>query len=313
MEENNLNAEAREVVQPGRMGEQLSESETTSPQYDENGADDTGVSEEEITEPQKAVDEMSDEEFLSYINSAQHGNAEVQGTATEQSEAETAEDNAESEDDAGDTDPTHVEKTEPFKVFNTKEDYQSEFNRIIGERLKKSREGMETLEGLKHQALNFYGAEDGDAAIAQLIEDLNAQNAEKKGVSVEDYKQQSQDSIDAQKYRDEQSRIYDEQRKIADIQSRWQRESKDLKAIIHDFDFAEAMQNKTFYEHIVNGASVSTAYLAANKAAAPAVKQQRKAIPQNGNMRGSGAGKVEANPAAMSDADFARYIERIKG
>lgn len=310
MEENNLNAEAREVVQPGRMGEQLSESETTSPQYND-GAEVTGVTQEEVTEPQRNnIDEMSDEEFLSYINSAQNGTvpenqSEVQAN-DEQGKQETS-------DDTGDAEPADAAQAEPFKVFNTQEEYQGEFDRIIGERLKKSREGMETLEELKQHALNFYGTDNGDTALAQLIDDLQQQNAEKKGISVEDYKQQSQDSIDAQKYRNEQSRISDEQQKIADIQSRWQRESEDLKAIIPDFDFAKAMQNKTFYENIVNGTSIPTAYLAANRADAPTVKQQRKAIPQNGNMRGAGAGKVEANPAAMSDADFARYIERIKG
>lgn len=297
MNDNNLNAEVNE--------------EAVRPQYDENGAEDTLVSDEEITEPQKTVDEMSDEEFLSYINSAQNGTVPERSHSEVQTNDE--QDEQDNSDDTGSAEPADAAKSEPFKVFNTQEEYQGEFDRIIGERLKKSREGMETLEGLKQQALNFYGADDGDAALAQLIDDLQAQNAEKKGISVEDYKQQSQDSIDAQKYRNEQNRISDEQRKIADIQSRWQRESEDLKAIIPDFDFAKAMQNKTFYENIVNGTSVPTAYLAANKAAAPAPKQQRRAIPQNGNAKGGSAGKVEANPAAMSDADFARYIEKIKG
>lgn len=295
MNDNNLNAEVNE--------------EAVQPQY-ENGAEDTLVSDEEITEPQKTVDEMSDEEFLSYINSAQNGTVPESHSEVQTNDEQDEQDNS---DDTGSAEPADAAKSEPFKVFNTQEEYQGEFDRIIGERLKKSREGMETLEGLKQQALNFYGADDGDAALAQLIDDLQAQNAEKKGISVEDYKQQSQDSIDAQKYRNEQNRISDEQRKIADIQSRWQRESEDLKAIIPDFDFAKAMQNKTFYENIVNGTSVPTAYLAANKAAAPAPKQQRRAIPQNGNAKGGSAGKVEANPAAMSDADFARYIEKIKG
>lgn len=295
MNDNNLNAEVNE--------------EAVQPQY-ENGAEDTLVSDEEITEPQKTVDEMSDEEFLSYINSAQNGTVPESHSEVQTNDEQDEQDNS---DDTGSAEPADAAKSEPFKVFNTQEEYQGEFDRIIGERLKKSREGMETLEGLKQQALNFYGADDGDAALAQLIDDLQAQNAEKKGISVEDYKQQSQDSIDAQKYRNEQNRISDEQRKIADIQSRWQRESEDLKAIIPDFDFAKAMQNKTFYENIVNGTSVPTAYLAANKAAAPAPKQQRRAIPQNGNAKGGSAGKVETNPAAMSDADFARYIEKIKG
>ena len=295
MNENNLNAEITE--------------EAVQPQYD--GAENTDVLTEEVTDPQNAVDEMSDDEFLNYINSAQSGNAEVQGTAAKQPEADSED---EAEDETGDADPADAENTEPFRVFNTQEEYQSEFDRVIGERLKKSRESVETLEGLKRHALNFYGTDDGDTAIRQLIDDLQAQNAEKHGISVEDYNKQTQDSIDAQKYREEQSRITSEQEKVAQIQQKWQSESEELKRIVPDFDFAEAMQNQAFYNNIVNGMSVSGAYLAVNQQTARTEKPKttRKPIPQNGNAKGTNAGRVDGNPAAMSDADFARYIEKIQ-
>ena len=299
MNENNLNAELNEeVVQP----------------QDDNGAEITEVIQEEIIEPQKTVDEMSDEEFLSYINTAQDGNVEVQDTAARQSEVDTAEQSAAEKDDTGDADPADVENKEPFKVFNTQEEYQSEFDRVIGERLKKSRESVETLEGLKQQALNFYGTDDGDTALRQLIDDLQAQNAEKRGVSVEDYDRQTRDSIDAQKYREEQSRISSEQERVAQIQQKWQNEREELKRIVPDFNFAKAMQNQAFYNNIVNGMSVTGAYLAVNQQTAQAEKpKSRKPIQQNGNAKGGNAGRVESNPASMSDADFARYIERIRG
>ena len=252
---------------------------------------------------------MSDEEFLSYINSAQNGTVPENQSEVQADDEQDGQDNS---DNTGNAEPTDAAKAEPFKVFNTQEEYQSVIDGIIGERLKKNREGMETLEGLKQHALSFYDTDDGDAALRQLIDDLQQQNAEKHGVSAEEYRQQTQDSIDAQKYREEQSRISSEQQRIADIQSKWQRESEDLKRVIPDFDFAKAMQDKTFYDNIVNGSSVSTAYLAANKPAQEQPKPRRP-IAQNGNMKGGRAGKVEANPASMSDADFARYIERIKG
>ncbi|MCI8404702.1 MAG: hypothetical protein HFE49_07340 [Clostridia bacterium] len=304
MNENNLNASAREVVQPESMGGQWSNGETAGPQY-ENGAEVTDVTQREFTEPE--VEEMSDEEFESYINSAQSGDGEVQ--------AEAAQNDFMSDQDGnntGDAVPADAAKAEPFKVFSTQEEYQSVIDGIIGERLKKSREGMETLEGLKQHALNFYGIDDGDAAICQLIDDLQYQNAEKNGVSVDKYRQQMQDSIDAQKYRNEQGKQMYRQMRIADIQQRWQNEANELKKIVPDFNFAKAMANNTFYENIVNGSSVSNAYLAANSAKADGGRQ-RRAIAQNGNMRGSSPGKVEANPATMTDNDFKRYIERIRG
>lgn len=295
MEENKLNAIDEEVVQPQR----------------EEGANDTEVSAEEIAVPQ--IDDMSEEDFESYIKSAQNGNMpDVQGEV----QAEKDNNTADGTDDSGETgtaEPADVEneksKAEPFKVFGTQEEYQSNIDKIIGERLKKSRESVETLEGLKSQALSFYGGEDADVALMQLIEDLQSQNAEKQGVSIESYKKQMQDSIDAQRYREEQSRQSDEQQKIVEIQSRWQRESEELKAAIPDFDFNKAMTNKTFYESIVKGMSVGTAYLAANK---ETVKPKRREISQNGSSKGSGVGKVEANPASMSDKDFAEYINRLR-
>lgn len=299
MNENNLNAENEEAVQPQT-----------------DGAEVTEVTQEEITEPQKTVDEMSDDEFLSYIKSAQDGNVEVQDkTADKPSAQDEIKDSEEdsSEGETGDADPASNED-KPFKVFLTQTEYQSEFDRIIGERLKKSRESIETLEGLKRHALSFYGGDDGDTALRQLIEDLQQQNADKKGVSVEDYKQQSQDSMDAQKYREEQSRILSEQERVTQIQQKWQTESEELKRIVPDFDFAKAMQNQAFYDSIINGMSVTGAYLAVNRQTAQAEKPKaRKPIPQNGNVKGSNAGKAEFNPAAMSDADFARYIEKIRG
>lgn len=280
MNENNLNAEFNEeVVQPQTDGAEVAEATQ-------------GV----VTEPPKDIEEMSDDEFESYINSAQDDFDEMQN-----------------ENNTGDAVPADVSRNEPFKVFKTQEDYQGEFDRIIGERLKKSRESMETLEGLKQHALNFYDASDGDSALRQLVDDLQQQNAEKHGMSVEDYERQMRDSIDAQKYRNEQGRKLYEQQRIADIQQRWRAESAELKKIVPAFDFGAAMQDKTFYENIVDGKSVSNAYLAANRNTSAPSAKTRRVIQQNGNTRGGSAGVVEANPAAMSDRDFANYIDRLKG
>lgn len=292
MEEKNLNAEVNEeAVQPQR----------------ENGAEER----EEITEPQNSVDDMSDEEFESYINSAQNGTVpENQTDIRREVQAEDEQDNS---DNTGTAEPAESEKkSEPFKQFATQEDYQREIDRIIGERLKKTREDTEKFEGLKELSRRFYGGEDADASIRQLIDDLRAQNAEKSGVSVEEYTRQEQDSIDARRYREEQSRQAEEQKRIGEIQRRWQKESEDLKAVVPDFDLNTALGNKTFYDNLVKGFSVSTAYLAANKAAqSAAAKPKRRPIEQVGAAKSYG-GKAEANPETMSDRDFADYINRLK-
>lgn len=299
MNENNLNAELNE--------------EAVQPQYNKSGAEVTDVTQEEITEPRKDVENMSDEEFLSYIKSAQNGDVEVQNDSVKEEKTEAAdEETTPAEAKAGTEDADSAGAAEkPFKVFNTQEEYQGVIDGIIGERLKKSREGMESLERLKRYALNFYDTDDGDAALSQLMEDLQQQNADKHGVSMEEYERQTRDSIDAQKYREERERVSNEQQRIAQIQQKWQNESEELKKIVPAFDFAKAMQNQTFYNGIVSGMSVSTAYLAANKSTEQAQKPQRRVIAQNGSMKG-GTANAAANPASMSDADFMAYIERLK-
>lgn len=283
MNETTLNANKEEVVQP---------------QY-------TGANKEEVTNPQTNVDEMSDEEFMSYLNSVQDG----KGAADEQQPIAA--------EDTGVTEPAEVvEKNEPFKTFASQEEYQDEIDRIIGERLKKNRESINTLDGLKELARTFYGGDDSDTAIEQLIEDLQSQNAEKQGISVEDYKRQSQDSIDAKKYREELQKKNEHDERVQQIQRRWQSETDELKKIVPDFDFADSMKNKVFSDAIVSGMSVSNAYLVSAKQKAileEQSKKQRKPMMQNGTMKNNGIGHVEANPATMSDEEFMKYINRLKG
>lgn len=266
-----LNAENEEVVQP-----QI-----------ENSAEN-----EEITVPQ----DMSDDDFETYINSAKNGGVlgEVQATPHKTGQAEPA-----------------SEEEEPFRVFKTQQEYQSTIDGIIGERLRKNRESMNTLDSLKQLSQSFYGGDDGDAAIKQLIDDLQSQNAEKKGITVDEYKEQSQNRIDAEKYRMQQQQQTAQTERIEQIKSRWQSESEELKKVIPDFDFQKAMQNKSFYDNIISGMSVSAAYLAVTKLDA-VNNAKRRNIVQNGSIKGSG-GKVESNPAAMSDTDFINYINKIKG
>ena len=320
MNEENLNAEIEEVVQPQN-----------------NGAEDTEVSQGAITNPQN-VEDMSDEEFDEYLNSVQNGTISREVQATESDDNTTDNDDSE----AGNTEPGRMASSEakrndqpgrmasseakrndqseedtekPFRVFKSQQEYQSEIDRIMGERLKKNRESINTLQELEAQALNFYGGEDGGSAVSQLIADLQSQNAERKGISVEDYNKQTQDSIDAEKYRNEQERIHRQQEEINNIKSRWNKESEELKSIIPDFDFEMAMRNRTFYEAVVKGSSISTAYLIANKAQAETQveKPKRKPIRQNGATKNSGIGKVDRNIDAMSDDEFANYIEKLKG
>lgn len=305
MEENNLNAvETTEVVQPSV------------------GAEGTEMPVEETAEPQtRDIDSMSDDDFAAYIQSAQEGNVgEVQADSAENAglaEPDRRDVEGAVPYDKGGTDEQTVQ---PFKSFATQEEYQGEIDRIVskryGELASKNRADMERLEGLRDLAVSFYGGE-GDAALNSLINDLREQNAEKAGVSAEEFDKQLRDSADARKYREQVKAQEEQQTRVQEIQQRWAKESEELKAVIPDFDFAKAMGNKAFYDNVINGMSVGAAYLAVNKAAAiqqqPQQQPKRRTIAQNGNARGANIGKVSLNVNSMTDEEFDAYISRLKG
>lgn len=291
MDENNLNASYEEVVQPQDNGAGTGEL---------TGSQATG----------RDIENMSDEDFASYIEMAQNGDvSEVQ--ADDAVNSPEADNNAQDDgEQSGDAMP--AENVQPYKTFATHEEYQAEFDRVMGERLKKNRADMERLDGLRELAMRFYGG-DGDNAINSLINDLRDQNAEKSGVSAEELDSQLRDSADARKYREQMKAQEEQQTRVKEIQERWIRESADLKAVVPDFDFNKAMGNKAFYDNVINGMSVAAAYIAANGKPAAPEQPKRKAIAQNMGMRGASVGKVTPNTDAMTDEEFMDYINRLKG
>lgn len=327
MNENNLNASFEEVVQPQDNGAEMGEV---------TGSRAAG----------RDIDSMSDEDFASYIEMAQSGSlGEVQADDTANSRQGDAADAATPHPSATPTpspataygqspmpttqmrrspqgegfgreqsgDAMPAENVQPYKTFATHEEYQAEFDRVMGERLKKNRVDMERLDGLRDLAMHFYGGE-GDEALNKLINDLRDQNAERDGVSAEEFDSRMRDTADARRYREQMKAREEQQARVREIQERWKKESEDLKAVVPDFDFAKAMGNKAFYDNVINGMSVGAAYIAVNQAAVQQPQQpKRRAIAQNGNAKGASVGKIERNIDAMSDEEFSAYINSLKG
>lgn len=304
MEEKNLNAnETEEVVQPQSGAEEIEES--AAPQTVD-------------------VDDMTDDEFEDYLSKLAQDEKisapEVkpsEASDEEQSAAESggSEDNS---DEKGTAKPAGADdKTQPFKTFQSQEEYQSEIDRIVskryGELRQKNRGELEMLDRLKTQARNFYtDAADDDAAVAELIADLQQQNADRQGIGIEEYKQNMQQAEDAKRFRDQQSLEAQQQARITEIQNRWRAESESLKKIVPTFDFQKALENKTFYDAISAGESVHMAYMMANKQAEAQKPQPpaRKPIAQVAQQKGGMAGKTHVNVDNMTDEEFDEYISR---
>lgn len=89
----------------------------------------------------------------------------------------------------------------------------------------------------------------------------------------------------------------------------WQRDAQQLKILVPEFDLAEAVKNKAFYEALTSGATVIEAYKAMTT---PPKTQPREEIFQNARSARKGTGGAAVNPAKLSDSEFRKYIENIR-
>lgn len=89
----------------------------------------------------------------------------------------------------------------------------------------------------------------------------------------------------------------------------WQRDAKEIRHLVPEFDLNEAIKNPEFYDALAQGKSVFEAYALINKTQEP---EPRREIYQNGQRARRGTGGSVVNPAKMSREDFKKYIERIK-
>lgn len=89
----------------------------------------------------------------------------------------------------------------------------------------------------------------------------------------------------------------------------WQRDAQQLKILVPEFDLAEAVKNKAFYEALTSGATVIEAYKAMTT---PPKSQPREEIFQNARSARKGTGGTAVNPAKLSDSEFRKYIENIR-
>lgn len=310
MNEENISAVNEEVAEP-----------QTDLQPEENGTEGNAEHEEVVT-PQ--IDNMSDDDFIDYLNNVRSGNVprdnaqQTSGDAPQNDADNTAEeiDAAQDENVVNSRENADNQNNhEPFKIFATQEDWQRTIDGIVGERLKSSRQSKEQLDSILQQAAAFYDTDDMTGLADRLIEDLRSQNADRRGIDIESYKRQQQTELELRQFKEHQQQEREKQEQIQQIQARWARESEELKRVIPNFDFDTAMKNPKFYDAVINnGQSLGIAYMMSNQTPTPAPKpkQTRRPIIQNGNAAGASGGTVEFNPETASDADFERYINRIR-
>ena len=282
MEEKELNAESAEVVQPQNMGADTADT----------------------AHPQVNIDDMTDEEFFKYLETAQTDEADEPKPVNM---SETAEQTAENTDDVP-KDEKNVanEDAAPFKVYRSQEEWQSEIDGIIGKRLKSNRIQTENYNKILSIAEDFYGKEN---ALEGLMKDLRAQAAEKRSISPDEYAERIELEQKARLY-EEQAAIAQAQEKQAQTLRSWQTQSEELRKTVPDFDFEKELSNKEFYDRIVKGYSVADAYNLTKKTAPPVPVSKRKPVAQGALYSQAGGSQGEIDISKMSDKEFDDYLKK---
>lgn len=277
------------------MEEQIRETEiTTGEVVSPQGAE---ITEEEVAQPH-ALD-MNDADFDSYINGLKDGSG-AENTAP------PAEEHAE-ENKSEET----SEETQPFRVFDTQEEFQNFMDKTVGERLRASKETEKRYVELENRAKSIYA--DDDNALEKMIEAAEIQKAEENGETAEDFRHRQQLEREAALYRASQKEQQDAESAILAKQREWEHDSEQLRQVIPDFDFLRAMENKDFAHSVINdGMSVAAAYIKFSAAEKKQTPSPRREVYEVGAAAGKGAGVGAVDPVNMNDADFSAYIHGIK-
>lgn len=241
---------------------------------------------EEAVSPQ-SIEEMDDEVFEAYIESAKNSGGEVQAAGSS-GEAGPADNNA---------------GEGPYISFETKEDLQEYQNQTIGRRLKEIREAgereIENVKSVLELAKARYGISDGKQALSRLAYELEEQNARSRGLSRGEYRAASE----LKSLKDEISY----QKRVSEIQNEWTRQGEALKKIVPDFNLEKAFENPEFYSRVVDRhETLAEAYQVFLK------KPPRRAISEIGNLKNGVAGNITHDVSSMSDREFEEYIRKIK-
>lgn len=234
--------------------------------------------------------DMTDEEFDQYVEELKKGNVRKEEPAV--------------------TQPTEVQEDEPFRSFQTEEDFQQFMDKTVGKRLHGSKVIEEKYNAIIDSVRGLYPDQNPEDAISKMVADAKRQAAEESGKTVEEIEEENSLRADAEAYRQIKRQEQEKNQRMDDIQKKWEQEEAQMKQVIPDFDFEKAMENEVFKSAILDEKlSISTAYLKALNGAPVQKKKERVFEIASGSGRGVEMGRVD--PTQMNDKDFDKYIRGI--
>lgn len=168
-------------------------------------------------------------------------------------------------------------------------------------------EQPQVLERIVNIAKTLYGSS-GDE-LTKLAQELEKQAASQKSLDIEEYRSRLTDMKDADSWRKQQREQEEKETARRNLIGQWQRDARELKLIVPQFDLRQALKNSVFANVLSEGGSVAEAFVEMMRMPK---NPQREMIPQNAQTARRGTGEASFNPSQMSSEDFKRYIDRIK-
>lgn len=238
------------------------------------------------------VEEMSDEEFLEYLEDITEGGVPEEDALSPEEEPEVEE-------------PASAEDKKPAEDEGTK---AAEKNSLGAEQETNTAVNPE-LEAMLDIARDVYNTESDSELIERMKQDILNAGATAAGADPEEYKGNLEQKKKADKY-DKMMKAENDRKNIIDT---WTKDAERIKEDYPDFDLETALSDPAFRDSLVNKhRSVAESLLYMMKQAASGKKTPERKIAQNAS-KTSGSSTVRKDPSKMSDDEFSKYIKKIKG
>lgn len=266
-----------------------------------SSANNNSVDEPDVAEPA----ELSDVDFDEYIDGIMSGVITDDGDETAPPATQAEKKEAETE--------LIPEKT-VFKSFGTQEEYQAELDRIVSKRISNHRRAEQEYDELADELAQFYGVDDRTEAVKRFKEQMNQRKADERGLTVEEFTEQSETERKAKAY----DKLETERARVQEVRERLFAEADQIKQSDNKFDLQSVYDTDTaFKADLDSTGSVYLAYAnkikrdAAKKQTAPPQKQQKQRAFKEGALSSSSAGRVNTSAADLSDDEFEKYLKNI--
>lgn len=252
------------------------------------------------------IAEMTAEEFSEYINSRPEADESEDGADTDTQD--TAAD-----DEADPADETEPDKAGPYRVFNTREEYEADMRKAVAEAFRKrfgsAEEDSAELNRIRRSARGSYRGSDNP--IQDMLDDMDSHAAKEAGKSIEEYRKGLDENEAFEQWKAEKAQAEQQRKSNERIIAQWYADAARLQQLVPEFDFNAAIQNMAFSSAIRNGDSVAMAYMRMRDSAPKQPK--RKEITQNATSARRGTGGSSVNPATMPTSDYIAYINKQAG